>query len=304
MEQKSMTALISAFARAYHAENSNVKIINDSVARLLFTDMEFNQIAKNMTDGIGFFDPSFAGTEREALRWITDNHLSPSPLGRAAFAEASLRTAVRIGASQYLILGAGYDTFAYRQPDWARNLEIFEVDLPSTAEDKKLRLKDRQNEVKDNTHYVAADLTKDEWCRILTQNPAFKKDRITFTSILGLSYYLARQDFEYLISMLSTILSEGSTIVFDYPDEYSNTDKAGHRAQKQAVLAKGANEEMLACYSLKEIEKLLSDFGFLVYEHLTPVQITAQYFQEYNNAHPLHPITALENVNYCLAVKK
>ncbi|WP_312649690.1 hypothetical protein [Proteiniclasticum sp.] len=37
MEQKSMTALISAFARAYHAENSNVKIINDSVARLLFT---------------------------------------------------------------------------------------------------------------------------------------------------------------------------------------------------------------------------------------------------------------------------
>ena len=57
MEQKSLTALISAFSRAYHALNNEVTIFNDSLARDLLTDEEFNQIAKNMSDGIGFFNP-------------------------------------------------------------------------------------------------------------------------------------------------------------------------------------------------------------------------------------------------------
>ena len=79
MEQKSLTALISAFSRAYHALNNEVTIFNDSLARDLLTDEEFNQIAKNMSDGIGFFNPSFVGEPEQALRWVVDNQLSPSP---------------------------------------------------------------------------------------------------------------------------------------------------------------------------------------------------------------------------------
>jgi len=41
----------------------------------------------------------------------------------------------------------------------------------------------------------------------------------------------------------------------------------------------------------------------LVYEHLTPPEITEQYFKKYNTLNPEHPITAFDNVNYCLAVK-
>ena len=116
MEQKSLTALISAFSRAYHALNNEVTIFNDSLARDLLTDEEFNQIAKNMSNGIGFFNPSFVGEPEQALRWVVDNQLSPSPLGRAAFAEKSLEWAVRTGTEQYLSWGAGYVTFASRQP--------------------------------------------------------------------------------------------------------------------------------------------------------------------------------------------
>lgn len=105
MEQKSLTALISAFSRAYHALNNEVTIFNDSLARDLLTDEEFNQIAKNMSNGIGFFNPSFVGEPEQALRWVVDNQLSPSPLGRAAFAEKSLEWAVRTGTEQYLIWG-------------------------------------------------------------------------------------------------------------------------------------------------------------------------------------------------------
>jgi len=69
-------------------------------------------------------------------------------------------------------------------------------------------------------------------------------------------------------------------------------------------MAGAANEKMLASYSYLEIEKLLADSNFLIYEHLTPGEITEQYFKKYNQSNPEHPITAFDNVNYCLAVKK
>lgn len=113
-QSESMTALVSAFSRAYHFKNNAVRIFEDSIAGKLLSQAEYQQIADHMSRGISFFDPSFSGSKEEALKWITDQYLSPSPLGRAAFAETALKNAVRIGAKQYLIFGAGYDSFGYR----------------------------------------------------------------------------------------------------------------------------------------------------------------------------------------------
>ncbi len=70
------------------------------------------------------------------------------------------------------------------------------------------------------------------------------------------------------------------------------------------MLANEANEKMLAGYSYDEMEKLLCKCGFLIYEHLTPKQITEQYFEEYNKANSIHYMSAFDNVNYCLAVRQ
>lgn len=299
-----MTALVSAFSRAYHSENNRVKIFNDSIARKFLTEEEYGQISKNMAEGIGFFNPSFKGTPDEALRWVVDNQLSPSPLGRAAFTERALQTAVSIGARQYLIFGAGYDTFAYRQPAWANEIQIFEIDHPATAEDKRARLENSNITISDNVHYIAADFMKQQWQTALIQNIKFNENQISFCSVLGVAYYLSVQTFVDLVSVFSTLLPIGSSVVFDYPDENSYTGKAGERPKKQAVLAEAANEKMLASYSYEDMENILSAHGFLIYEHLTPMEITQQYFGAYNQANPLHPMTALDNVNYCLAVRK
>ena len=61
---------------------------------------------------------------------------------------------------------------------------------------------------------------------------------------------------------------------------------------------------MCASYSYMEMEQILAKYGFLIYEHLEPQEITEQYFKEYNLANPKHPIIAFENVNYCLGTKK
>ena len=257
-----------------------------------------------MAEGIGFFNPSFSGTDSEALRWVVDNQLSPSPLGRAAFAEKSLCNAVRIGARQYIILGAGYDTFAYRQPDWAKNIQIFELDHPMTALDKKNRLLNSGIKIPDNVCFVDADFSKNMWQNNLKNNSKFNSDKISFCSLLGVAYYISADDFKNIVIALNNMLPQGSSLVFDYSDELSYSSRAGSRAQKQALLAGGANEKMRACYSYSELEKLLADSGFLIYEHLKPSQITQQYFDEYNTANPTHLITAFDNVNYCLAVKK
>lgn len=159
MEQKSMTALVSAFSRAYHSENNDVKIFNDSVARLLLSEQEYSLIEKSMAQGIQFFNPGFSGSNVEALRWIVDNQLSPSPLGRSAYTEQALKNTVKFGAKQYLIFAAGYDSFAYRQPEWASRLQIFELDHPLMNMEKQKRINSIYENKPDNLTYLPVDLT-------------------------------------------------------------------------------------------------------------------------------------------------
>lgn len=304
MESKSMTAWISAFSRAYHFQNNSVRIFSDSLAKLLFTDDEYRQISQTMSDGIGFFNPSFCGNREEALRWIVDHQLSPSPLGRAAFAEKALETAVRIGARQYCILGAGYDTFSCRQPDWACALSIFELDRPAAIRDKQARLAAAGLSIPDNVHFLEADFAAGGWQSILCEDEYFSSGKRTFCSLLGLTYYLPQNAFEQLTAALGAILPEGSALAFDYPERTGHSDGESSASQKQVLLAGEAGEAMTAAYSCQEMEHLLARAGFLIYEHLCPEEITAQYFSAYNAANPLHPMAAFEHVNYCLAVKK
>lgn len=299
-----MTALVSAFSRAYHSIHNTEKVFDDYLAKDILTQSEYEQIASNMSKGIKFFNPSFEGTQDEALRWIVDNQLSPSPLGRAAFAERSLENAVRFETEQYLIFAAGYDTFAYRQPEWASKIQIFELDHPIMSSDKQKRIRSIMAEKPSNLHYISADFTEDDWERNLIAYPAFDQSKISFCSLLGISYYLSKLDFAQIIDTVSNIVPKGSSIVFDYPDENAYTSKAGERAKKQMAMAGAANEKMLASYSYVELQQLLGDNNFLIYEHLTPSEITEQYFKKYNQSNPKHTITAFDNVNYCLAVKR
>ena len=296
--------MVSAFSRAYHSANNAEKVFDDYLAKVILSQGEYEQIAGNMSKGIHFFNPSFQGTQGEALRWIVDNQLSPSPLGRAAFTEKALENAVRIGAKQYIMFAAGYDTFAYRQPDWASKMQIYELDHPSTGSDKQKRIQLVIAEKPANLHYISADFTKNDWKSILISCSEFSQGKISFCSLLGISYYLSKQNFADTICAISSVVPKGSAIVFDYPDEHTYTQTAGERAKKQLAMAGAANEKMLASYSCLKLEKLLADRDFLIYEHLTPHEITEQYFKKYNQSNPGHPITAFDNVNYCLAVKQ
>lgn len=299
MENNSMTARVSAFSRAYHSTHSIVPIFNDPLARTLLGETEYHAVAQSMTGGISYFCPGWSGTDEQALRWIVDHCLSATPLARAAFAEDSLQQAAARGARQYLIFGAGLDSFAYRQPAWASCMTLFEIDLPSQTADKQARVQTAGLSVPDNLCWISADLSDTGWTDSLTGCTRFDDTRISFCSLLGLLYYLSEADTERLLCSLGALLPSGSTLVFDYPD-------AGYAAQQRThtELAAASDEAMHTGSSPEEMDSLLARCGFRIAEDWNADTITERYFAAHNQADPMHPMAAQGNVRFCLAVKQ
>lgn len=290
-----MTALISCFVRYYHYENSKYRIFSDSIAGKILSDVEKENIKANMLNGIKFFNPDFKGTDEEALRWIVDNQLAPSVLGRSVFCEKALLNATKIGAKQYLAFASGYDTYAYRNN--ITDLKVFEIDKSSMIEDKVKRLNSSKIDYS-GVNFIKCDFQNKNWIQNIT-NSNYDEKQISFCSLLGICYYLTKEEFSNMIQNISNILVDGSSIIFDYP-----TYKDDSQTKKIAELAKEANEEMKAKYLYKEIENILSENDFLIYEHLNDLEMTNNYFENYNVLNPNNKITAPKGVAYCLAVKK
>ena len=117
--------------------------------------------------------------------------------------------------------------------------------------------------------------------------------------MLGISYYLSKEEWRHLIGTISSFACEGSSICFDYP-----LAEDGAESQRNRALAAAAGEPMKAKYSYDEMEALLSKAGFLFYEHMDASEATEAFFQKYNHKNSEHMMTAPEGVVYCFAVKK
>ena len=83
-------------------------------------------------------------------------------LMRARYAEQALETSMAHGVAQYVIVGAGMDTFAFRRPDLLQRLEVFEIDQPAMQQTKRERLHQAGMEVPSRLHFVPADLERVE----------------------------------------------------------------------------------------------------------------------------------------------
>lgn len=300
--ESSVTYLVSAFARAFHSKYDTPKIFDDYLANDLISPQEFSYISENMKQGIQFFNKDIAqryqNDPEEILKWITQVLLSPTPLGRAAFCEEVLRNEVMLGVEQYVILGAGLDTFCFRHPQFNETLEIFEVDHPATQENKKQRLVTANLKIPDNLHFVPMDFTKSFSLQYL-RNEGFA-DKKTFFSLLGVSYYLTKEELSGLIHQLFEIVPIGSSIVFDYGDEnFFEAKGLSNRVENTIKMAAVGGEPMKSCFTYLEIEQLLEKSGLLIYEHLTPAMINDQFFRNRTDY-----LTAFEAIHYIHAVKK
>lgn len=297
-QQASLTALMSFFGRVYHAENDQPIIFNDAFSKKLITESEYRQIQGYMLGGIDFFAPdkkdSFASSS-DMLQWIVQTQIAPTPLARARFCEDALKTAVLTGTRQYVILGAGMDTFAFRNADMLNNLAVFEVDHPLTQEDKQRRIALADWEKPKNLCFVPMDFTKDNLAEKLLAS-GFRKDVKTFFSWLGVSYYLTKEQIETMLKTIREIAAQGSSLVFDYAtnDLFASPVK---RVQNMLALAAASGEPMKSTFDYTQLEQLLEKHHFLIYEHLDTEEIQQKYF-----ANRTDSLTAFEHIQYILSV--
>lgn len=287
---ENLTAKISCFARAYHYKTNERPIFGDSAAAALLA-RDYDAIAAHIAQGIRFFAPEFTGSADEALKIAVDGQLSPSVLGRSAFAEQCLTNKVRLGCRQYVLFAAGYDTFALRAP--VQGLRVYEMDQPGLIEDKKRRIERSGIEEKAAVEYVPCDLADAGWTTLL-RGAGFRPGDKSFGSLLGLSYYLDSESFRVLLRSISDLWSDGSAICFDY----QTTDGSGE-TRRNEQLAGAAGESMKAKYTAAGVEKMLADCGFLIYEQLNDEEMTKRYFAPCRG-----DMRAPKGVNYVLAVKK
>ena len=194
---------------------------------------------------------------------------------RSRFAEEELARAFAQGACQYVILGAGLDTFAYRNP--FAGLTVFEVDFPDTQAWKRGRLEHAGIEIPPSLRFAAVDFERHSLSEGLGET-GFRRDEPAFFAWLGVVPYLTR---EAAFSTLRTIASlpRGTGVVFDYampPESMGEAERAAF--EDLAARVARAGEPFRLFFQPSQLESDLRALGFREIEDLDNAAIRARWF--------------------------
>ena len=294
--QESTTAKLCSFARAYHSTYARRKIFDDSLA---FDFMGLEQyeetgqlIGHNYQENL--IDPNLSFHSSE----IADNLnrvWMPIPISRIAFAEQEFASfASRFPLCQYVICGAGMDTFLFRNDN--DDIRVFEIDHPDTQRFKKARIRQLEWTIPANVHLVPVNFSKDDMRKALLQ-AGFDPKLPTFFTVLGVTYYLPLELCEDTVKKMGSFQNPENRLAFDFPDEGLPTGSA--RGAELTRITAMLGEPMAPGYREEDVARMLRRCGFCCERHLTPEEIEKRYFSDRSDG--LH---AFENIHFILAKKE
>ncbi len=196
---------------------------------------------------------------------------------RSRYAEDELASFFTRGIRQYVVLGAGLDTFAYRNP-YASELRVFELDHPDTQAWKIERLHAAGITIPDSLTFVPVNFERQRFAQLLQKAPGFNVAAPAFFSWLGVTPYLTRDALWGTLGAISS-MPGGSGLVFDYavpPASLSLLDRIGVNMLSARVARIG--EPFRLFLAPQEISQILRDSGFTRLEDLGQQEINARYF--------------------------
>jgi methyltransferase (TIGR00027 family) len=259
----SRTAQRVAVGRAAHQVLDKPKIFNDPLAlRLLGLEN--------------------ASAQNENLNWLDDTHLSrvlrASLAARSRYAEDQLHAAVKQGVGQYVVLGAGLDTFGYRSPYPQGVLRVFEVDHPTTQIWKQSLLEKAGIPIPKNLSFAPVDFetqTLEDGLR----RTDFDTTKCAFFSWLGVTMYLTSEAISATLGFVAS-MPAGSSIVFDYMISPSLLNAAARTVfDGLAQRVARAGEPFQTFFDPSSMTTSLRDMGFGQVEDIKPEEMDARYFQ-------------------------
>jgi len=211
--------------------------------------------------------------------------LLPGQIGREARAAVCVRSRMaedrlQAGAfTQYMILGAGLDSFAWRRPDLLRCLRVFEVDHPASQAWKRDRITDLALPLSDSHVFVPVDFETDPLQHALDA-AGFDWAQPAMFSWTGVAPYLTAQAIESTMRTIART-EAGSEVMFSYRAEESVLDDVGREfVRRYTPVAAALGEPLQPGWPVNEIEKLISLCGLQVVDHPTRADLVARYFAD------------------------
>jgi methyltransferase (TIGR00027 family) len=260
----SKTALGTAYLRAAHQ-------ILDSKPLIFDDPLALRLIGEEGRRSIEEHEARYDKPEARGLR----SHV----VVRSRFAEDRLRESVARGTRTYVILGAGFDTFAYRQPEWASGLRIVEIDHPQSQAAKRTRLEKAGIEIPGNVELADIDFEHE------TLDEGFRRHGVsllgqTFFSWLGVTVYLTEQAVEDVFRELARFPA-GSEVAFTFsqPREPESFLRKIMKRPSLATIVARAGEPWLTYYEPEKLRRMLLQTGFSEVYFLTPDESREKYFR-------------------------
>jgi methyltransferase (TIGR00027 family) len=201
-----------------------------------------------------------------------------SIVGRARFIEDLVETQAAAGVGQYVILGAGLDTFAQRRPELASRLVVFEIDRPGPQQWKRRRLVDLGLGVPPFLRFVPVDFEAGDawWDRLAAAG--FDSGRPAVVASTGVSMYLTR---DAILATLRHVaaLAPGSTLVMSFLLPVEMAEPEARPGIERAIEgARASGTPFVSFFRPEEMLALAREAGFKAVEHVSAAMITARYF--------------------------
>lgn len=287
--QFSLTAMMCAYLRASHARYDDPKIFDDFLAYQLIPNENRLLIEQGLTKYLQLKAPEHTASfpdQATALKWIARTMNSRSNvLSRSCYTEDALEAAVKQGTLQYVILGAGLDTFAFRRPDMLDKLQVFEIDHPATQTFKTHRIAELGWDFPAQLNFISMDFTQENLAVVLKES-SYDPQVKSFFSWLGVTMYLTRDEVFTTLRTIAAVAPTGSAVVFDYFDiDVFDPQKVDSQMQEEMAQAQQAGEPMKTGFDPSTLAADLASLGFRLHEDLNQVDIQKRYLQGRKCAH-------------------
>jgi methyltransferase (TIGR00027 family) len=270
----SKTSVLVAMWRAIGARNPDVEMRNPDNLAVQFLGAQ----ERTLVSGASTFrclDMKFD----DAMRCLQDAGVSASffnILARTKHIDATMRLAVESGTTQVVILGAGFDSRAYRFAELFRGVKIYEVDFPSTQEYKKRRVQEVLGRLPANVIYVPIDFTKQDLRQVL-HDAGYHHDRKGFIAWEGVTFYLPLEAVEATLRVVGRSVP-GTSIIFDYVVERAIRGDHRDEALKRTMSANAKwGEPWVSGLQEGKIAEFVSRCGLTVVSDMGADELTRQY---------------------------
>jgi methyltransferase (TIGR00027 family) len=257
----SRTAVVTAVARALYLEEPEPVIFEDDLA-LGLAGEQGRAIAERLRTELPRWQVL------AFCRWMCV---------RSRFTEDFVQRAINRGVEQYVILGAGLDSFAYRRGDLMDRLRVFEVDHPASQSWKQDRLRDLGIEVTDNLVFAPVDFER-QTLRGGLVGAGFDLARTAVFSWIGVTMYLTFDAIEATLATISECRS-GSQVALSYNQPHGVLDDVSLQVTRTfQAIATELGEPFVSLFVPDEIEGLLRHHGFDDIVHFGPQEARAAWF--------------------------